>query len=434
MDVFARDLPIYRLNLDECVRLAMQNNEEIKAASYDISLYLAKKIEATKRYVPVIKYKYQLAPVPQDINNPLSSFFGGEITALNSIKIEAGVPISTFGRLTVAKMLADIGIDAADLQVHKKADEVALTIHKLYNGILLARELRGLANQALDAVVGKIGELEKDDNTDQLEILKLKVILYEIDKKLDEATVKETMAITALKVQMGLEDDVDFNIIDRGLRLTAFKVKSYEDFLAVSKTTRPEFQLLDYAVQAKSLKIELEKKEYLPKLGAGALFEYAITPNVRGDETENSLTNPLNYTRGGIGLELSGELDFRKIKARVEEAKADELKMIAQKRAGNRGLEIDLKQSYLELQQYRNLLNRANEEKKAARQIVFLTKSNLDIGLGEKKDYLDALQSYLVFEGRSYEAIFNYNVAVATLKQKMGIILRENFIAPHKVK
>jgi outer membrane protein TolC len=121
-------------------------------------------------------------------------------------------------------------------------------------------------------------------------------------------------------------------------------------------------------------------------------------------------------------MELSGTLDFRKIVSKVSQAKADYLKMIAQKRAAFRGLELDLKNSYLELKQHQFMLSRAQGDIKAARQIVFLNKSNLDIGLGDKKDYLDALQSYLVFQGRAYEAIFNYNSAVATLKMKMGTL------------
>jgi hypothetical protein len=85
-------------------------------------------------------------------------------------------------------------------------------------------------------------------------------------------------------------------------------------------------------------------------------------------------------------------------------------------------LELDLKKSYLELKQHQFLLSRAESDKRAARQIVFLTKSNLDLGLGEKKDYLDALQSFLVFQGRAFEAIFNYNSAVASLKVKLGTL------------
>ncbi len=100
--------------------------------------------------------------------------------------------------------------------------------------------------------------------------------------------------------------------------------------------------------------------------------------------------------------------------------RADVLKAIADKRSKYRLLEIDLKNAYLDLKQKELLVWRSEKEKKSARQIVFLTKSNLDIGLGEKKDYLEALQSYLLIQAAVYENVYNYNIAVATVKQKIG--------------
>jgi len=62
---------------------------------------------------------------------------------------------------------------------------------------------------------------------------------------------------------------------------------------------------------------------------------------------------------------------------------------------------------------------------KLARQFVFLTKTNIDIGVGDKKDYSDALQAYLVSRGRYLESVYNYNIAVAVLEQRSGGIARK---------
>lgn len=422
---YAEKVPYYRLSLQECFEMAVKNNEEIKAAYYDVQTIVAKKIEATKRYVPVVNYKYRVGPVPRDLDNPLQSLAEGDLSVFNSFRVEAGAPITTFGRLEIAQTLADLGIELKTLEKYKKEDEILLNIYKLYNGILLARELKGVINEGLEAVYNKVQELEKEETTDQLEILKLKVILYEAERRYQEAISKEQIALTTLKVLLGLEDAVNFDIKSKSLQKVGFRVRSFEYFLEQSKDNRPEFELLQKGVLAKKKKWELEKKEYYPKLGWGGFAELGVTPGLKGEEDDNDFVNPFNYTRGGLGLELSGTLDFRKTKARIEEAKADYLKTIHQKRAGTRGLELDLKKSYLELKQNLFLLSRAESDKKAARQIVFLTKSNLDLGLGDRKDYLDALQSYLVFQGRAYEAIFNYNNAVATLKAKMGTLFEE---------
>lgn len=409
-----------RLNLEECVDLALRNNEEIKLKHHDIYTYIAKKIEATKRYIPVINYKYRFAPVPRDLDNPSTSFFSGDITVMNQIRLEAGIPISTFGRLSINKELADLGVEAGKMQKQRKADEIIVDIHKLYNGILLARELRVLANKGLTAVQDKIRELEKEETTDQIQVLKLKAILYQIEKKLDEANKKETIALAMLKLRTGLEDDVDFDIKSKTLGRSHFQHRGFKDLLGESKENRPEWKLLSFQVLEKTKRIQLAKREYLPNLILGGFVDYAFAPGVKGDATSNTFTNPFDFFRAGVGAELRGELDFRKLKARVEEAKVEQLKAIADKRSNYRFLEIDLKNAYLEYNQNRNLLIRAEKEKRSARQIVFLTKSNLDIGLGDKKEYLEALQSYLLIQAAVYENIFNYNVSVAQLKQKIG--------------
>lgn len=427
----ADDLPVYRLSLDECTQMALDNNEDIKEAHYDIYASLAKKVEATKRYVPVIKYNYRFAPVPKDLNNPAESVFNGDLSVFNSIYFEAGIPVSTFGKLTVARELADIGIDASELQKYRKADEVILEVYKLYYGILYAREGIAIAKKGLDAVQKKIEELEKEEKVDQLEILKLKAIYYQVEKKMDEAKNKGIIALAMLKYRVGLEDDANLNIKDHSLLKANFKLRPLEELMAETKTVRPEFQLLSFAVQAKQKQVVLEKKEYLPKLVLGSFVNYGLSPGIIGDEDENTFTNPFNFFKAGAGLELSGELDFRKIKSKVDLAKAEVLKSIAQKRSKYHLLEIDLKNSYLDLQQKEKLLWRAEKEERSANQIVFLTKSNVDIGIGDKKEYLEALQSHLLIQAAVFENIYNYNVAVATLKQKLGLLYkREDVHSP----
>lgn len=412
---------VFTVGIEECIEFALRYNEEIKAANYDIDIIKSKKIEATKRYIPVFKYRHRVGPVPRDIDNAVETFFKGDISVLNSSKAELGLPLYTFGRISTARVLADIGIDAAQLQMQKKSDEVVLTIYKLYNGILLARELKALAHQALQELNKKIKELDSQDVPDQLGALKLKVALFEVEKRLDEAVSKEGVALSALKVQMGLEDDVVLHFKKKSLVTESFPLKSFEHYLELSQKSLVEYELLQKGLLAKATKVELEKREYYPNIILGGFAEYGLAPGIRETSSDtNDFTDPFNFKRAGIGFEMTGDLDFRKIKSKVTEAKVDYLKTIALKRAAHHGLELELKKIYLEFKRHRNLVARADKEKRTARQIVLLTKSNLDLGVGDNKDFQDALQSYLLFQARYYESVFYYNVSVAELKQKTG--------------
>lgn len=411
-----------RLSFDDCVAMALRSNDQIRSADKDIDLSRAKLAQAHPRGIPIIQYESRLAPAPQDIDDVSGSFLDGDITPFSSLKIEVGSPISSFGKIKTAQTLANLGINASVYQSQQKSDEVTFDIYRLYQGILLARDLLALATQAQDALQNKISQQETTKIPDQLQILKLKVAYYEVERRSQEAKRKLKLALSTLKMQLGLEDEANFDVRDKALVPEVFKLEDVEKYIERAKGYLAEFKLLDIGLKAKESQLTLNKLEYAPNLGAGGFFDIGRAPNVRGGDDENSFSNPFNYTRGGVGLQLKGKLDFVGNQSKIRQAEADVLKLVYQRRAAMRGLELDIRKTYYEVEEAVSLMAKSGKEKKAARQMVFLTKSNLDIGIGDKKDYFDALQSYLIFQGREYEAIFNYNVAVSSLKKRIGAL------------
>ncbi|QQR79896.1 MAG: hypothetical protein IPJ69_11200 [Deltaproteobacteria bacterium] len=67
-------------------------------------------------------------------------------------------------------------------------------------------------------------------------------------------------------------------------------------------------------------------------------------------------------------------------------------------------------------------MDRAEEAGRWSRQLLFMTQSNMDIGIGESKDLVDALTAFLQTRGQYFEAVYNYNVAIAKLDQKTGVV------------
>lgn len=416
---------VLRLSYRQCLDLALKNADKIRSADMDIRLSQAKEEEAHPGGIPVVRYEYRLAPVPRDLGNAAESFFGGDLSILNAFKVEMGAPISSFGKIQTAQDLAALGVRGSRLKKLRVSDDIAVKIFQTYNGILLANELLNLAEQAQTALTGKVDDLEKEQTRDQVQILKLKVATYEVDRKVGDARKKKELAYSALKMLMGLESDVNLQVAESTLVPLSFHQEKWDAYLAKAKGYRPEYKLLETGVAAKEKQLRLEKLSSLPNLGVGGFFDIGRAPGIRGDENDTSFTNPFNYTKAGVGFQLKGEFDYVKSKAKKKQAEADYLKTIYDKREAVKGLETDIKKSYLDMLEAEDLKEKVGQEKKAARQIVFLTKSNMDIGVGEKKDYYDSLQSYLVMQGREFEAIYNYNVAVCELKKKIGLYIWE---------
>lgn len=412
----------FRFDLTDCVRMALQNNAEIKGAEYDIEDSNYKMKEAKPRGLPVFSYEYQGAPVPKDVSNAIHDFFTGDLTFVHRVKLGVGVPITTFGKLQLAQDLARGGIEASKEKKNQKSSEVVLKVKQLYYGIILARDLKSMMEDAVKKIEKEINQRESQaDSSDPVDLAKLKLTRFELVKKLGEASRKEEVAVEGLRLQIGLDRTFNFELIDKSLKPVQFELKDIDYYLEESKRYRPESHLLDIALKAKEDEYRVEKRKLAPDMGLGGFFEMGrtMTP-ITGVGEQNDYTNPFNFTRAGVGIQVKGELNFIQATSRIKQKEAQYYKMSVTKDYAEQGLDLDLRDTYLTVKQNKKDLEESDKAYRLARQLVFLTKTNFDVGVGDKKDYADALQAYLLMKGRYYESVFNYNVSVATLVSKVG--------------
>jgi outer membrane protein TolC len=414
--------PRLQFDLTDCVRMALRNNAEIRAADYDIDNSKWKLKEAQPRGIPVVDYEYQAAPVPKDASDAVKSFFSGDVTMLNRVKIGLGFPIATFGKLQFAQALAKGGITASEEKKNQKSSDIVLKIKQLYNGILLARDVRAMLQEAMTHLDQEVIKRESSTTpTDPVDLAKLKLTRFEVLRRVGEVAKKEELALEGLRIQMGIDRSIPFEITGRHIQPVDFELKEISFYLEEAKRYRPESKLLDIAIKAKEDEYRLEKRKLLPNLGAGAFFEVGrtIQPIINQGQVDD-FNNPFNFTRAGFGLQLKGQFNWRESSARIRQKQAEYYKMSVTKDAAEEGLDLDLRDSYLTVKQSKVDLDNSEKAYRLARQLVFLTKTNYDVGVGDKKDYGDSLQSYLLMKGRYFESVFNYNVAVATLISKIG--------------
>lgn len=418
----SRDPNAFRFDLTDCVRMALRNNAEIKGSDYDIEDAQYKLREAKPRGIPVLNYEYQGAPVPKDVSNAIHDFFEGDLTFVHRVKLGVGVPITAFGKIKLAQDLANIGIDAAKEKKNQKSSDVVLKVKQLYYGIILARELKIMMVDAVSKIDKEINLRESQTTaSDPVDLAKLKLTRFELLKRLGEASRKEEVAVEGLRLQIGLDRNYEYDLVDKHLKPVQFDLKDQQYYLEESKRYRPESHLLDMALKAKEDEYRVEKRKLAPDMGVGAFFEMGrtMTP-VTGVGEQNDYTNPFNFTRAGVGLQIKGELNWIQATSRIKQKEAQYYKMSVTKDYAEKALDLELRDSYLTVKQNKKDLEESDKAYRLARQLVFLTKTNYDVGVGDKKDYADALQAYLLMKGRYYEAIFNYNVSVATLISRVG--------------
>ncbi len=425
--------PQFKVNLDDCIRMAMLNNYEVRASDYDVMAAESKLSEAKIRGIPNLDYEFLSAPAPRDVDHAVQSFFDGYLTYFQRGKIAVGFPLYAFGKIGLAQDLARQGIGAEKEKRTDKKNDILLKVKKLYFGILLANDMRDLLQDAIQHMESEISRREanvekgkgEEETRNPVELARLKLARFEILSRLSKLEKDDLLAHHALRIQMGLPRGTEFEIVEKHLRAVNYELRDFEYYLNESRKFRPESRLLEIGLRAKESQYRLEKRKIAPNMGIGALYEFGITTNsIQGLQLTDDFNDPFNFQRFGFGLRIDGDFNFRRHFAKVRQTEAEYFKTAFSKQAADEGLELDIRDAYLTVQQNKKNMENSDEAMKTARQYVFLTKTNTDIGLGDKKDYSDALQAYLLSRGRFFEAIYNYNIAVATLEQKAGGLAR----------
>jgi outer membrane protein TolC len=410
------------LNLDDCLQRALRHNSELKIADYEINRARAQYGEAKIIGRPVIEYEDRLAPVPKRVDEAIDSFFSGDITVFNSFKLGIGVPVTTFGKISRAKRLANHGIDAASEKRVKKESEIIFKVTQLYYGVLLAREVSRLVDVAYSKADKEIKKRENEGGTNPVELLKLKIFRSETSKRLQESNKKEILALEALRILLGIEKIQSFDVRKARLYPLKRKIHSFDHYKDLASNKRADLRLLDIGLRSVRLNYELEKYKYAPDLGVGGFFEIGRAPGITGLTATDDFNNPFNFTRAGIGLQLKGKLDIGTRQAKIRQAEAEMLKTELNVALARSGIMLEVKQAYLNLKAAREELSRSEETSKMARQLLFLTQSNYDLGLAEPKDLIDGISQFLMSRGDYFKTVFEYNAAFAELDHKLDII------------
>lgn len=411
-----------KLSLNDCVQMALLNNREVRAKDYDMEIAQSKLKEAQPRGLPVIDYEFLSFPAPRDADHAVSSFFDGNVTFAQRGKISLGIPLYTFGKIGIAQELARHGIASEKEKKIEKQNDVVLKVKQLYYGLLLAKDVRELFEDADRHLRNEVQRRENSSEaTDPIELVRLKLFRYEALNRILDVDKKAALAREGLRIQLGMERGTQFSVQEDHLTPVEYEIKDFDYYLDKNRKNNPKNRMLDIGVKASEAQYRLERRKIAPDVGIGGFYEFGRTvKSISGITLTDDFNDPFNFNRVGFGLRIKGDINIKSYLAKTKAAQAEYYKNSLNKSIADEGLELDLKEAYLGVLQTREAMENGYRAMKLARQYVFLTKTNVDIGVGDKKDYSDSLQAYLVSRGRYLESVFNYNVAVATLELKSG--------------
>ena len=132
--------------LEECCRLALEQNAKIKTATNDRSVAVMEKKEAFTNFLPSVSLmggamKADDAMLQMAMGDQTMKLMDGGMYG----SVMASLPIYAGGKILNGHKLAELGVEISELQLHQTQNEVKLTVARYYwQIVVLTEKLRTL--------------------------------------------------------------------------------------------------------------------------------------------------------------------------------------------------------------------------------------------------------------------------------------------------
>ena len=319
-------------------------------------------------------------------------------------------PVFTGGKINAAREASQINREEAGLQKEQKQAELLGELVTRYFGLVLSKESEQVRQQVLEAMEKHLydaRELNKEGQIANVEELHAEVAKVDAERELLKARRQSSIIERSLQNTLALSDNDSLIPASR-----LFILKNIDDasaFIDLAKAKSPLLKQVDSKKDLAETGVRLEKSNYLPTVALTGMYDLA----------NKDLSPYVPDWMVGLGLNwtlFDGAARERKVQAakykvqQVNEAgqKAeDDIETVVSKLHHELGMQVEQMES---LDKSLNFAKAYVESKdKAFRE-----------GLSSSSDLVDARLMVAKFKIERLQAMYQYDVALATLLQFCG--------------
>lgn len=368
-------------SLDDCRRLALENNEKMKNARLHVEVAKEGKREAFTNYFPTISatggtFAADHGMMDLDLmpGMELSLMKNGLVGGVTAIQ-----PVFAGGRIVNGNQLAKLAEEISHYQMSQSADEVSLTVERYYWQWICLREKR----KTIEIVESLVGNLHKEVEVavNAGVVMRndlLRVALKRNEIASDRLRVENGLLLSKMVLAQYIGCDEDDFRIDT---LLSAEIPSPELYRINHEEALPStvtYKLLEKNVEAARVQQKLQVGQYLPSLGIGAGYMYhnLMDKDRPFGMVFATVTVPISDWWGGVHA----------IKKRKLQVKAAEYS----RQNGNELLLIGMRKGWNELEESYKQVKLSEESIKTAEENVRLNTDYYKAGTVTLSDLLDA--------------------------------------------
>ncbi len=341
--------------------------------------------------------------------------------ALVQLNLRITQPLYTFGKLTAAWDLGQVGVDLAAAQSDGARLDHQLNVPKAYFGLKTARAALDTVKDGHDQVIRWSKQMDLDleagrGSASEIDLMRLRVAESQIEIILID--LERTIASTLAALRYWVQDQA-IDIDSQELAIWHDEREPLDYYLESAVRNRPELRVLRATGQGAQLYKKLRIAELLPSFGIIANFGYGYAGGVQ--DPNHGFMSRLNYLGAGVGLGMSWGLDLGPKIARLQKSIADVNIFESRRRELLGGGALEIERAYNDVREAQRRLKAAETAERRARGWLQGIKQSIDVGTAEGRDMNDALRTYFDQHVAVLRATNDLNVACGALRRVSGL-------------
>jgi len=393
------------INKEKIIKTALAENLELNKLRREIERTEAQLREAKDAFYPTV-----------DLGSDYTRF-GEEQPQYDGAKDNYSVsltlkqPIFSAGQLRAAYAIAKNNLEISKVQLEQKKEEIIYQVSEEYYNILKAKEILKVREQQVNQnkEYVKVAEANKEVGINtKSDVLQARVSYNQAQQELLVAKNNLETAKLALKNTLNMEDNTELRISD-SLEWQEEKFKM-EAVYGYALHNKPAFKLLNLQEENAKLDLKREKNSNLyPNVSLNA--DYTASDDklrVSDGEWKTILSLSYNLFDGGSGKEQETQLSKKLEKIQLDQKKT------------KKDLKLSIKTTLLNLRVARDKIKLNELNLKQAQENLEDNEFKFKEGIISSLDLLDVQTTYQQVRTQYYQAIYDYNLAVAELNKVIG--------------
>ena len=399
--------------LDECIRIALENNWSVKAQEEKISENEFARDGAKSGFYPELSMSYSYTRIGDEPTV-------GDITVgdKNTFQWKGTIKQNIFKGYSVTSTyeLAKLGIDASNVALELEKLDLALFVKEGYFDILKADKSVEVAKSAVESLeshsaLAKI--FYETGMTPKNDMLKAEVELANAQYDYIKAQNEATIARASFNVLLSRSEDESIDVVD----ILAYTPETPDFNASIEKALkeRPEIKSLNITDEQVDQQITLAKSKYYPE--ADFTFDYikaGDTPLVNGSDYEDANSW---QTKVGVTWTL---WDGQKTKSSVRQNESIKRQLSQTRKTLEDNIRLELKKAVLHLKEAEQKIPTAKKAVDQAEENLRVSEERYKVQATTSTEVLDAQTLLSQARMNYYNALYDHHLAKASLLRAVG--------------